>query len=109
LENLDCASEWIAISVQLQQRGIEGVIAVDAILPSELQLPVASVDLDSRTLAEPLDDQLQTWLSELGESAAETIVRQIERQEVPRRMRVAPKPENGYFNLSHASLAVETQ
>jgi DNA-binding LacI/PurR family transcriptional regulator len=109
IDSFDCASEWITISVQLQQRGIEGIIAVDAILPNELDLPVASVDLDYRTLVEPLDDQLQSWLSELGECAAETIVRQIESQRIPRRMKVAPKAENAFFNLPNARLAVEAQ
>jgi DNA-binding LacI/PurR family transcriptional regulator len=87
----DCASEWNTIPVQLQQRGIEGVIAIDAILPQELELPVASVELEYMTFMEPLADDMQTWLTELGESAAETVLRQIEKETVPRRMKVVPR------------------
>jgi DNA-binding LacI/PurR family transcriptional regulator len=95
----DCASEWNTISVQLQQRGIEGVIAIDAVLPRELDLPVASVDLEYMTLLEPLADDMQSWLAEWGASAAETILRQIEKDTVPRRMKVDPKRPSTYFDL----------
>jgi DNA-binding LacI/PurR family transcriptional regulator len=107
LATFDCASEWNTIPVQLRQRGIEGVIAIDAILPYELELPVASVDLEYMTLGEPLDNEAQTWLSELGESAAETDLRQVEKDTVPRRMKVAPKLPNPYFDLPNARLGVE--
>ena len=57
LAAFDCASEWNTIPVQLNQRGIEGVVAIDAILPQELELPVASVELEYLTLPEPLDTE----------------------------------------------------
>jgi DNA-binding LacI/PurR family transcriptional regulator len=98
----DCASEWNTIPVQLQQRGIEGVIAIDAILPQELALPVASVDLEYMTFLEPLADEMHAWLSELGESAAETVIRQIEKEGVPRRMKVVPKLPSAFFDLHRA-------
>jgi DNA-binding LacI/PurR family transcriptional regulator len=103
----DCASEWNTIPVQLQQRGIEGVIAIDAILPQELELPVASVDLEYITFMEPLADEMQTWLSELGESAAETVLRQIEKETVPRRMKVAPKLASAFFDVPNARMGEE--
>ena len=103
----DCASEWNTIPAQLQQRGIEGVIAIDAILPQELPLPVASVELEYMTFLEPLSDETQAWLSELGESAAETILRQIEKEAVPRRMKVVPKCPSAFFDLPNARLGVE--
>jgi DNA-binding LacI/PurR family transcriptional regulator len=103
----DCASEWNTIPVQLQQRGIEGVIAIDTILPQELELPVASVDLEYMTFLEPLADEMETWLSELGESAAETVLRQIDGETVPRRMKVVPKLPSAYFDLANARLGVE--
>jgi DNA-binding LacI/PurR family transcriptional regulator len=103
----DCASEWNTIPVQLQQRGIEGVIAIDAILPRDMELPVASVDLEYMTFLEPLADEMQTWLSELGESAAETILRQIDKETVPRRMKVVPKLSSAYFDLPNAGMGVE--
>ena len=109
LASFDCASEWNTIPVQLQQRGIEGVIAIDAILPKELQLPVASVDLEYMTVAEPLADEMRAWLSELGESAAETVLRQIEKETVPRRMKVIPKLPNAYFDLPSGRLGAEVE
>jgi DNA-binding LacI/PurR family transcriptional regulator len=109
LAAFDCASEWNTIPVQLRQRGIEGVIVIDAILPQELELPVASVDLEYMTFQEPLGDEAQAWLSELGESAAETVLRQIEKEAVPRRMKVVPKASSAYFGLPNASLGVEAQ
>ncbi len=104
----DCASEWNTIPVQLQQRGIEGVIAIDAILPQDMELPVASVELEYMSLVDSLDDDMQAWLSDLGESAAETVLRQIEKDSVPRRMKVVPKLPNAYVDLPSARLgAVE--
>lgn len=106
LGTFDCASEWNTIPAQLQQRGIEGVIAIDAILPQNLELPVASVDLEYMTFGEPMADDMQTWLSELGESAAETVLRQIEKDAVPRWMKVVPKLPSAYFDLPNAGLGV---
>lgn len=103
----DCGSEWNTIPVQLHQRGIEGVIAIDAILPEELNLPVATVDLEYMTLLEPLSEETQQWLSELGENAAETVLRQIEKDTVPRRMKVVPKLPSAYFDLPSASMGAE--
>jgi hypothetical protein len=107
LELFDCASAWNTIAVQLQQRGIEGVIAIDAILPPEQPLPVASVDLESMPLLEALADDRQTQLAELGESAAETVLRQIEKENVLRRMKVVPQRPGGYFDLANTRLAAE--
>jgi hypothetical protein len=104
LGTFDCTSEWPNISVALQQRGIEGVVAIDLTLPPDLPVPVASVDLDIRTLLEPLSESTQAWLSELGESAAETVLRQIEKKTTSRRMRIVPKLPETYFGLSNADL-----
>jgi Bacterial regulatory proteins, lacI family len=103
----DCASEWNTIPVQLQQRGIEGVIAIDAILPQELELPVATVELEYLAFPEPLADEMQAWLSELGESAAETVLRQIDKETVPRRMKVVPNLPSAYFDLPNARMGAE--
>jgi hypothetical protein len=107
LATFDCASEWNTIPVQLQQRGIEGVIAIDAILPQELALPVASVELEYMDFPEPLADEMRVWLSELGESAADTVLQQIEKETAPRRMKVVPKLPHAYFDLPSARLGVE--
>lgn len=104
----DCASEWNTIPVRLQQRGIEGVIAIDAILPQELQLPVASVDLEYMNFAEPLTDDMKSWLTEQGESAAETLLRQIERDAAPRKMKVTAKLPSAFVDLLNPHLGLET-
>lgn len=99
----DCSSQWHNISLALQQRGIEGVVAIDATLP-DLVVPVASINLDYLALLEPLTQNTQAWLSELGESAAERVLRQIEKNTIPRRMTVLPKIPRPYFGVSKADL-----
>jgi DNA-binding LacI/PurR family transcriptional regulator len=109
LRSLDCNSAYHNISVELQQRGIEGVVAIDATLPADLPLPIASLDLDSIPRLEPLTGDVRTWLSQLGESAAETIIRQIEKRSVPRRIKVSAKVQSAYFDPSHAALGGEVE
>jgi hypothetical protein len=104
LESFDCTSEWHTISVALQQRGIEGVVAIDVTLPPDMAFPAASIDLDSVTLLQPLSENTQTWLSELGESAAETVLRQIEKKTISRRMTVVPRLPRTYFGLRNAEM-----
>jgi Bacterial regulatory proteins, lacI family len=104
LGTFDCTSEWHNISVALQQRGIEGVVAIDTTLPPDLAVPVASVNLHSLAVPEPLSQSTQAWLSELGESAAEMMLRQIERKTVSRRMAVVPRIPITSFGLPNADL-----
>ena len=92
-------TETNGMCAQLQQRGIEGVIAIDASVPRQMELPVASVDLGYMSSLEPLTEDMQAWLSELGQAAAETIIRQIETKTSPRRMKVDPKQPPAYFEL----------
>ncbi len=68
------------LCMQLQQRGIEGVIAIDALVPRSLGLPTALVELGYGASSEPLTQTVRAWLAGVGESAAETIVEQIEKQ-----------------------------
>jgi hypothetical protein len=104
LGTFDRTSEWHNISLALQQRGIEGVVAIDATLPPDLAVPVASVNLDYLALLEPLTQNTQAWLSELGESAAETVLWQIEKSTIPRRMKVVPRLPGTYFGASNPDL-----
>jgi DNA-binding LacI/PurR family transcriptional regulator len=76
---------------QFQQRGIEGVVAIDAPVPRQFDLPAACVEVGYMNLADPLSDEMQAWLSELGASAAETIIRQIENATAAKTTRVGPK------------------
>jgi hypothetical protein len=97
-------SEWTRTSVELQQRGIEGVIAVSANLPREVDLPVVSVDLEYLTAREPLKDEMRTWLSELGESAVEAVLGMIETKAAPRNATIVPKFPPAYVDLSRFNL-----
>ena len=63
---------------QFQQRGIEGVIAVQTPLPELQDLPVATVSLAGLAPSDVPEESVQSWLSELGISAAESIMRHIE-------------------------------
>ncbi len=82
-------SEWAALSAQLKQRGIEGLIAVGIGLPRELQLPSVSVHLGA--MNSPSDEPAAAWLNELGESAAEALLSKIENKSAPRRSRIVPQ------------------
>ncbi len=83
-------SEWAALIAQLQQRGIEGVIAVGVSLPRELHLPAVSVHLGQGAGYEPSHNQ-RSWLADLAESAAETLLSKIETKDAPRRSRIVPQ------------------
>ena len=71
-------SDSSQLCMQLQQRGIEGVIAIDAVVLRPSDLPAAIVDLGYGASSEPLTQTVRAWLAGVGESAAETIVEQIE-------------------------------
>lgn len=96
-----------ATCAQFQQRGIEGVIAIDATLLRQLDLPTACVDLDSMSSVDTLTDEMQMWLSELGASAAETIIRQVEQEDTARWMKVEPKFPPAHFGFLPAGMGAE--
>lgn len=85
------------LSSQFRQRGIEGVVAINALLPEEFDLPVASVELGYMSSAE---GDIRSWLARTGEAAADMIVRQIEGQDLDRRMSVDSKMAPAYFEAS---------
>jgi hypothetical protein len=93
------------ISAQFQQRGIEGVIAIEAIVPMQMDLPVALVEFAYVTSSEVLSEDEHVWLAKLGESAADTIIRQIEQENSSRRMKVDAKLPSAYFDVPSAVLA----
>lgn len=74
------ASDFAQLVVQLQQRGIQGVIAIDHAIPRSVGLPAALVELGFGVSSEPLTQTVREWLAGVGESAAETIVEQVEKQ-----------------------------
>ena len=89
--------------MQFRQRGIEGLIAVDAMIPREMDLPVASVELGYPTASDVLSENRRSWLSAVGEAAAETIIQQIEGTGMDRRINVEAKI-GPYFNVSPSIL-----
>jgi DNA-binding LacI/PurR family transcriptional regulator len=98
-------AEALHHSALLQQRGIEGLIAVDADVAHEIELPVANVDLDYVISSEMAMQDTSTWLAALGETAAETVIRQVENTNISRRMKVDPKLPAAFFDLQSARLA----
>jgi LacI family transcriptional regulator len=73
---------------QFQQRGIEGVISIDANLSPQVNIPVTCVDLGYDTSVSNVPDLLQSSLTELGDAAAEAIIQQIETGAGSRRLRL---------------------
>ncbi len=76
------------LSAHLQQRGIEGVISIDAMIPGQLGLPVVSVDVGFAVSNDSIAPSLRGWFVEVGKSAAESIIRAVENPDVVRRMQV---------------------
>jgi LacI family transcriptional regulator, galactose operon repressor len=104
LAAFDGTSELNHISAELQQRGIEGVIAVGASLPRETDLPVVSVDPEYLTAREPLAGDMSAWLTQLGDSAVEAVLHMIETNEVPRKTTIVPKFPPAFVDLSRFNL-----
>jgi DNA-binding LacI/PurR family transcriptional regulator len=67
-----------------QQQGIEGVIAIDTGLALSTELPIAVVELAYMPRRDSFSGH--SWLTATGESAAETIIQQIEQQSTARKM-----------------------
>lgn len=86
------------LTSEFRQKGIEGVVAIDAAFPPEFALPVASVDVGYITSVE---GDLRPWLTRMGEDAADTIIRQIESQDTDRRLSVEPKTPFRYFDVAN--------
>jgi len=93
-----------ALSAQLQQRGIEGVISIDAVVPHHLTLPVTSVNLGAPAV-DSVAGELKLWLSELGDSAAGTVIRQIENAGSSRKLTIEAKIPSAYMSIPGVNLA----
>ncbi len=101
---VDSASAWTNMTVDLQQRGVEGVLAVGTNLPRELDMPIVSVELGFMALQESLASDMSAWFSELAESAVESLLAKIENNTVPRSSKIVPRLPHPYFNLPGVSL-----
>jgi hypothetical protein len=82
----------VSESAKFQQRGIEGVISIDANLPAQMTVPVTSVDLNYKMPDAPVSDQVEVWLPDLGNTAAETIMRQIENEGSSQHLHIQAMP-----------------
>jgi transcriptional regulator with XRE-family HTH domain len=89
----------------LQQRGIEGLISVDVNAPGQLSLPVVSVAVDGSLSEDSSAHAMQEWLLELGESAACTVIGQIENPDSDRRTKVEAKIPPAFFEMPAANLS----
>jgi DNA-binding LacI/PurR family transcriptional regulator len=89
-------------SAHFQQRGIEGLIAVDTDVSAEIELPVAAVELDYVMSSDMAMHDTAAWLSALGEAAAEAIIRQVESENISRRINVDAKLPAALFDLPSA-------
>ncbi|HEV2469131.1 MAG TPA: LacI family DNA-binding transcriptional regulator [Candidatus Sulfotelmatobacter sp.] len=92
------------LQAQFQQRGIEGLIAIDAFIPGQMSLPVASIELGYPTSSDVLTDDRRNWLAALGESAADTIIQQIEQAGMARRVQVEGKLPPAYLHIPSSML-----
>lgn len=72
------ASDSALFRAHLQQRGIEGVIAIDAALPRELDFPSVIVDLSYLTTTQTIGEGVESWLKDIGASVAENIMAEID-------------------------------
>lgn len=95
-------------SAQFQQRGIEGIIAIDAMVAEQKDLPVAKVEVSYMPLVESLSPEGQNWLAALGESAAETIIQRIEHPDAARESKVEVKMPQAVYELPQSDLAART-
>lgn len=93
------AEDGNRLSAHLQQRGIEGVISIDGMIPGQLGLPVVSVDIGLAVSSDSVAPNMRGWLFELAQSAAENILQAIENPAVPRRMQVGAEVPPVLFDL----------
>lgn len=106
LAAFDSASEWNSIAVELNQRGVEGIMSVGIGLPREVDLPSALVELGYLSPHEPLSEGMCAWLTELGESAVESVLWKVEKKTSPRRTNMVAKLPVDYFGLAEAALSM---
>ena len=93
---LDRSSDWTRLSVQLRQRGIEGVIAAGVSLPRECGFPAVSVHFGSRTTTELSKDSGEPT-AEFVESILETLLEKIEAQSGSGKTRIFGEIATTYF------------
>jgi DNA-binding LacI/PurR family transcriptional regulator len=79
IASCDGSPEWLeSHSVQLLQRGAEGVISITRTLPRSFALPVVLVDLPDSEFPELITDLKCQQLAAMGEAAAQSMLGHIE-------------------------------
>lgn len=96
------ATDTAHFPMDLQQRGIEGVIAIDAGFREDTDFPVATVDLSYLSSTQLLGEGINSWLQDLGSAAAETIMREIEGTKPARQVSTQPKTASAPLELAAA-------
>jgi len=87
------------LPIDLQQRGAEGLIAIDTDLSDYADFPTATVDL-SYLRSGLIGDGINSWLRDLGSSAAETVMQKIENMKSARQVSTPPEIASGPFEIS---------
>ncbi len=80
-----------AQAIQLRQRGVEGVIAVDTLPPRDLALPFEMVELPNQARSESAAKRLRTELEDTGAASAWRLLRKVEQTVVLHRDRPIEK------------------
>ncbi len=101
-------ADAIQDAAHFQQRGIEGLIAVDAEVSRELELPVAEVELNYLMTPDGTAHENAAWLAALGEAAAETVMKQVENESLSRRVQVEAKLPAAFFNIPATARRAES-
>ncbi len=91
------------VCAELQERGVEGILSVGAALSQEVNLPVTCVNVGP-LIVDPGPDESELWISELGRSAAETLIRQIEIPGASRRVTLEKKTVPAFFDIQRGSV-----
>ena len=107
LVTLNRASEWNSFPVQLRQQGVEALIAIDAIVPQKIDMPVASVDVECLAIHEPVANHTSEWLVAMGESAAAAVLRQLESKSSSTSPATAPELPGTYFSMPNERIGGE--
>lgn len=108
LATFESASEWSNIAVELNQRGVEGIMSVGIGLPPEVDLPFVAVELGYSEHHQLLGEEMRAWLSDAGESAVEHILSMIERKSPPRQARMVVRLSDDHFGLPATDLGAAT-
>src|SRR5215469_4327395 len=87
-----------------RQHGVEGVVAINTSIPGQFELPTAHVELGHTNSLPSLTHDVQAWLSELGVTAAETILLEIEKKNPSSRLEAEAKLPTAALDLLHAGL-----